>query len=137
MDDFFSFLLLVSYENIMVSFCRPDDCVCLDKPFRYHRGICLVQDGAISHTAHTTLNLLQAYRVQVLPWPSKSPDLNSVKHMYDIDRMVRRRGPVNVRQYYSNLQWNAIDQCSCLRYVASMCSRFQAVNQANSGHTRY
>ena len=77
-------------------------------------------------------------RVKVLPWPSKSPDLNPVEHIWDyIDRMVRRRGPVNVRQYYSNLQWNAIAQRTCLRYVASMRSRCQADTQVNIGHTRY
>ena len=109
-------------------------CVCLYKPFRNHRGMCLVQDGAISHTAHTTLNLLQAHRVKVLPWPSKPPDLNPGEHIWDdIDRMVRKRGPVNVRQYYSILQWNAIAQRTCLRYVASMRSRCQAVTQVNSG----
>ena len=76
MDDSLSFLHLVSYKNIMVSFCRP--CVCLDKPFRNYRDMCLMQDGAISHTAYTTLNLLQAHRNRVLPWPSKSPDLKQL-----------------------------------------------------------
>ena len=71
--------------------------------------MCLMQDGVISHTALMTLNILQAQRVKFLSWPSKSPDLNPVEHIWDdIGRMVRRRG--TVRQYYSNLQWNPMSE---------------------------
>ena len=38
------------------------------------------QDGATSYTAHTTMYLLQAHRVNVLSWPSKSPDLDPIYH---------------------------------------------------------
>ena len=60
----------------------------------------LMQGGATSHTVHTTLNLLQAHRVNVLPWPYKSPELNpmSILNWDVICRVVRRRGPSNVRQ---------------------------------------
>ena len=37
--------------------------VCLDKPFRNRMD--LMQDVGTSHTAHTTLSLLQAQRVNV------------------------------------------------------------------------
>ena len=33
--------------------------------------------------------------------------------------------------------WNGIAQPTCLKYVASMRSRCQAVIQANGGHNRY
>ena len=55
--------------------------VCIDKLFINRSGMDLMQDVATSHTAHTTLSLLQAHRVNnVLPWPSKLPDLNPIKH---------------------------------------------------------
>ena len=82
--------------------------MCLDKPFRHPRGMCLMQDGVTSHTAHTTLSLLQAHRVNVLPWPSKSPDHNPIKHNRDvIGRVVRRRGLAKVDNLHvcSKLQW--------------------------------
>ena len=34
------------------------------------------QAGATPYTAHTTLIFLQAHKVNALPSPSKSPDLN-------------------------------------------------------------
>ena len=38
----------------------------------------LMHDGAPSHTARFTRALLQANRINVLPWPSLSPDLNPI-----------------------------------------------------------
>ena len=55
-------------------------CVCLDKPLRKR----LMQDGATSHTTHTTLNLLQAHRVNVLSRPYKSPDTSPIEHIWDV-----------------------------------------------------
>ena len=60
--------------------------------------MCLVQYGATSHNAHTTLTL-QALRTNVLPWPSKLPDMNPNEHTWDvIGRVVRRQGPVMFQQ---------------------------------------
>ena len=60
--------------------------------------MCLVQYGATSHTTHTTLTL-QAPRVNVLPWPSKSPDRNPNEHNWDvIGRIVKRQGSVMFQQ---------------------------------------
>ena len=61
--------------------------VCLEKHFRNHRGM---QDGATFHTAHNcrTLNFSQAHRVDILPWPSKSPGacgISSVGWLGELD----------------------------------------------------
>ena len=40
-----------------------------------NRGMRLMQDGAACQSSRTTMALLQANRVNVLSWPSRSPDL--------------------------------------------------------------
>ena len=108
----------------MVSLCRPE---CVSRQTFYtSQGLCLMQDGA----TRRTLSLLQAQRVNVLPWPSKSPDLNPDWHNWNvIVRVVRRRCLANIRQFTctaicnGRMERNYTSHDECLRYVESMRSR--------------
>jgi transposase len=44
------------------------------------------QGNARPHTARVTMDYLEQNNINVLPWPSKSPDLNPVT-LLDIDSM--------------------------------------------------
>ena len=58
----------------------------------------LMHDGALLHTARATRALLQANRINALPWPSLSPDLNPIENIRDvIDQRIRSRVPLNKR----------------------------------------
>ena len=99
-----------------------------------------MHDGAPAHTASATRALLQASRINILPWLSCSPDLNPIMHIWDvIGRKVRRRDPRNVRELERAVldEWNILQQHICQEYVLSMRSRCRAVINANGGHTGF
>ena len=84
----------------------------------------LMHDGAPANTARATRDLLQASRINILPWSSYSPDLNPIEHIWNvIGRKVRARDPRNVKElkravlgngtYFSNLSTKSTCfQCS-------------------------
>ena len=100
----------------------------------------LMHDGAPSHTARATRAILQANRIKVLPWPSLSPNLNPIEHIWDaIVQRVRSRVPLNIRdlERFVIEEWNGVVQLTLRNYIASMRSCCQAVVNSNRGHTRF
>ena len=104
---------------------------------RTHRGMRLLHDGATSHTARKTVNLLQANRVNILA--IQITDLNRINHIWDvISCVVRRRYPANVIQFeqFVRYRWKGIEQRTCMLYVALMRSCWLAVIGVNGGLIR-
>lgn len=105
-------------------------------------GAVFQQDNARPHTARLTMQFLAANNVNVLPWPSMSPDMNPIEHLWDVlDRRVRARvnAPANVRELFQALQveWAAIPAQTIRNLVQSMPRRCRAVIAARGGHTTY
>ncbi|GBN05641.1 hypothetical protein AVEN_115893-1 [Araneus ventricosus] len=67
--------------------CASDDRVLVRRPAR---GV-FQQDNAHSHTAVVTYYALQS--VDMLPWPSRPPDLSPIEHVWDIIGRQLQRNP--------------------------------------------
>lgn len=102
----------------------------------------LMHDNARPHIAQITRQYLNDVDVQVLDWPSRSPDLNPIEHMWDT---LGRR----VRQNYGEFQtldalaqaltneWQQIPEDAVAALIESMPERMRAVIQARGGNTRF
>ena len=110
--------------------------------FAQHPNWTFQQDNARPHTARDTQQFLQQNNVNVLPWPSLSPDLNPIEHFWD--ELGRRLGllrprPATLAQLQQAIVrvWAGVPRGRINHLVHSMGRRCQAVITANGGHTRY
>jgi transposase len=96
------------------------------------------QDNARSHTTRATMRFLEDNDIEVLEWPSQSPDINPIEHLWDeSDRRVRRCAapPETLDALAQALQeeWTAIPEELIQNLIGSMGRRCQAVIDSNGG----
>ena len=80
------------------------------------------------------------HKWMLLDWPSQSPDLNPIEHLWDeLDRRVPSQDRRTFVTFKSALfrEWSAIAKERIEKLVESMPRRLQAVIDAKGGHTRY
>ena len=114
-------------------------------PFLAQHGLRLFQhDNARAHVIRLSTDFLRQQRISVVPWPSLSPDLNPIEHLWaERGRRVRTRAvqPLNLGQLKAALiqEWRAILQFIIQRCVLSMSRRRQALIRTRGGgeHNRY
>ncbi len=102
-----------------------------------------MQDGASVHKARTTTSWLRNKRVRMFNgsvWPSNSPDMNPIEHVWPI---VGRK---LVGKVFSDRDalWSALQTAfaevtpeQIRKLYASMPNRIRALYMAKGGHTRY
>lgn len=106
------------------------------------QNMVLQDDNARPHRAR----IIQEYKTQQnigsLPWPSLSPDLNPIEHLWDeLGRRVRNREPAvsslgELRQALLE-EWDRIPRVRRMKLVTSMIKRCQVVIRQRGGYTQY
>lgn len=97
-------------------------------------------DNDPKHTSRMTTAFLKRLRVQVMEWPSMSPDLNPIEHLWRILKLkVEKHNVSNIHQLRDIVlkEWKKIPVETCEALVNSMPRRIKAVLQNLGGHTKY
>ena len=87
-----------------------------------------------------TTALLKKLRVKVMDWPSMSPDLNPIEHLWGIlKKKVEERKVSNIQQLRDVVmeEWKRIPVATCEALVNSRPKSIKAVLESNGGHTKY
>ena len=100
------------------------------------------EDNAPVHTAKVARDFLHSNNVELLPWPSQSPDLNPIEKLWSILESGLRKhkpGPSNIQELEKIVieEWKSIPKEIYQNLISSMPSRIQAVISANGDHTKY
>lgn len=101
-------------------------------------------DNDPKHTANSIKDYLhrksQQGTLEVLKWPSQSPDLNPIEHLWKImkDKM-RKLKPSNLNDLFEKLHqvWSTIGIDYLQHLIDSMPQRCQAVIDAKGMYTKY
>lgn len=99
-------------------------------------------DNDPKHKAKSVTKWLRKQPFKVLDWPSQSPDLNPIEHLW---ALLKRRlnqyasAPKGMLELWERIEteWNKITEEDCLRLVESMPDRIKAVIKAKGHWTKY
>ncbi len=101
---------------------------------------CGTKDNDPKHTAKITKEWLHNNSVTVLEWPSQSPDLNPIEHLWrDLKMAVHQRLPSNLTELerICKEEWQRIPKSRCEKLVASFPKRLMAVLNQKGASTKY
>ena len=110
------------------------------KDLRLGRRFTFQQDNDPNHIAKATWERLKNKKVNVLEWPSQSPDLNLIENLWqDLKIAVHQRSPSNLTELeqFCQEEWANIARCRCANLVETYPKRLPAVIAAKCGSTKY
>ena len=98
------------------------------------------QDNDPKHTSKVVKEYLELNKVELLEWPSKSPDLNPIEHIWAyMKKKIRGKTFKNKDELKACLKqiWNNISKEFVEKLIFSMPKRVIEELKTNGKHTRY
>lgn len=112
----------------------------------YPQNFIFQQDNCSIHTSRIVTNWINEHNINVLPWPSKSPDLNPIENAWSmiVKNIYNRPGnrhfrPANAEELWGAIEnaWDNINVDYTRTLVSSMRRRLQGVIDSNGAWTKY
>lgn len=99
-------------------------------------------DNDPKHKAKSVQEWLSNQEFQVLSWPSSSPDLNPIEHLWShLKRQLNKYETPSkgMLEHWDRIQceWDKIDQTECMKLIESMPRRILAVIKSKGQWTKY
>ena len=104
------------------------------------RDFIVQSDNDPEHTAKATQEFIAKKKWKVLNWPSQSPDLNPIEHIFHLlKRQMHSQNPKNKAELKKKVlkAWNVIKPSIFQKIVHSMPQRLEAVIASKGYATKY
>uniref|UniRef100_A0A8R1DH63 DDE_3 domain-containing protein n=1 Tax=Caenorhabditis japonica TaxID=281687 RepID=A0A8R1DH63_CAEJA len=122
------------YEDILENTMRPWARENLGRSWMFQ------QDNDPKHTSGHVANWFRCRRVNLLEWPSQSPDFNPIEHIWEeLERRLKGVRTSNANQKFAQLEaaWKSIPMMVVQTLLDSMSRRCQADIDAKGYPTKY
>lgn len=101
-----------------------------------------MHDGAPCHKGKIVTKFLESKRIQTLPWPGNSPDMNPIENLWSVlKKEMKKETITNKKQLIESLinVWhrNESIQTSCRKLIHSMPQRIASLKKAKGWFTKY
>ncbi|KAF2346557.1 Transposase Tc1-like [Trinorchestia longiramus] len=112
----------------------------LARLLKLKRGWKFQQDNDSKHTANETKEWLRTKKINILKWPSQSPETNPIENLWrEFKLKIQKRGPNNITELKEicHEEWNKITPETCKRLVVNYYKRLEAIINNKGYATKY